>query len=103
MAKKPVSLTLDESNLVWLRGLTARSAARSLSETVDRLITSARARGVAAKATQSVVGTIGIPAADPALDHADATLRDLCARSLIRTMLAQDPRTPIASGRRRRG
>jgi hypothetical protein len=103
MAKKPVSLTLDESNLVWLRGLTARSAARSLSETVDRLVTSARERGVAAKAARSVVGTIGIPAADPALDHADAALRDLFARSLMRPMLAQDARTPSASRRRPRG
>jgi hypothetical protein len=103
MAKKAVSVTLDESNLVWLKGLTERSGARSLSETIDRLIATARESGnAAAKATRSVVGTIDIAAADPNLDHADLVLGQLFAKSLSRPMLVRETRSSYG-GRRRRG
>lgn len=104
MPKRPVSLTIEESNLVWLRGVTERSGARSLSETVDRLITSARETGgVAAAAARSVVGTIDISATDAALDEADLAIRDLFARSLSRPMFARDARGALTSKRRPRG
>jgi hypothetical protein len=104
MPKTPVSVTLDESNLVWLRGLTARAGARSLSETLDRLVTAARESGVpAAAVARSVVGTIDIPAADAALDHADDAVRDLFARSLSRPLLVKQPRVSVSPTRRRGG
>lgn len=103
MAKKAVSVTLDESNLVWLKGLTERSGVRSLSETIDRLISAARERGdTPATATRSVVGTIDIAAADPNLDHADLALGQLFAKSLSRPLLVREPRSSYG-GRRRRG
>jgi hypothetical protein len=103
MPRRPVSLTIEESNLLWLRGLTARSGARSLSETVDRLVTSAReSGGVAAAVARPVVGTIDLPAADAALDLADEAIRELTARSLSRPMPARDGRE-AASRRRRHG
>ena len=50
MPKRAVSLTIDEANLLWLRGQTAASGNRSLSDTVDRLITEARKSGRAPSA-----------------------------------------------------
>jgi len=103
MPRKAVSLTIEESNLVWLRGVTARSGVRSLSETVDRLITAARERGGAAAAARSVVGTIDIAATDPALDEADDALRTLFARSLARSAAGGTAPGRTAGRRRRRG
>jgi len=104
MAKRPVSLTIDESNLVWVRGVAERSGARSLSEAVDRLITAAReSGGVAAADARSVVGTIDISATDAALDGADQAMRDLFAQSMSRPMLARDARVSSTPKRRRRG
>lgn len=102
--KKPVSVTLDEANLVWLRGVTQRTGARSLSETLDRLITSAREGHVpGAHAARSVVGTIDIAAADPALQQADDEVRDLFARSLARPFLVKETRSTYRVKRSRRG
>jgi hypothetical protein len=104
MPKRAVSVTLDESNLVWLKGVTERSGARSLSETLDRIVTAAREDGTAARnAAHSVVGTIDISAADPSLDEADGIVRDLFARSLARPMLAKEARAALQPGRARRG
>jgi len=105
MPKRAVSLTLDEGNLLWLKGLTERSGARSVSETVDRLIASAREGGVASTAAaQSVVGTIDIAAADPNLEQADAAMQELFARSLSRPFLVKEERASSRSSRRpRRG
>jgi hypothetical protein len=104
MPKRPVSLTLEDSNLVWLRGVTARSGGRSLSETVDRLITSAReAGGAAAAASRSVAGTIDISASDAALDGADVAITALFAQSLSRPMLVADARASFTRKRPRRG
>lgn len=100
MAKKPVSLTIDESNLVWLQGLAARSGARSVSETVDRLITAAREGGASARAyARSVVGTIDISIADPVLEGADNALRTEFERSLTRPFVVKERRTAFRSKR----
>jgi hypothetical protein len=96
MPKKAVSLTLEEGNLLWLRGVTGRSGARSLSDTVDRIVADAR-QSVSGRASnvRSIVGAIEIPEDDPNLEAADASIRDLFARSLARSW-------PGASHRRRR-
>jgi hypothetical protein len=80
MPKKAVSLTLDEANLLWLKG--RGHGQGNLSAAVDDLITAARAGrlGVPA-AVRSVVGTIDIAADDPRLERADKAIRDLFAAS----------------------
>jgi len=82
MGKKAISVTLRPENLLWLRGQTHASFRRSVSETLDELISEARvgARGQPG-AVKSVVGSIRIRASDPGLTHADATIRGLFARS----------------------
>jgi hypothetical protein len=108
MPKKAVSLTLDEANLLWLKG---RGAGRgNLSAAVDDLISAARAGrlGVPA-AIRSVVGTIDIAADDPRLEHADAAIRELFAASLARPFRVSEKRAsyepvrPMKRSRRRRG
>jgi len=83
VAKKAVSLTLDEANVLWLRG--RASGHGNLSAVVDDLITEARTGRLGdATGVRSVVGTIDIAADDPRLDRADNTVRELFAASLAR-------------------
>jgi hypothetical protein len=107
MPKKAVSLTLDEANLLWLRG---RGHGRgNLSAAVDDLITEARAGRLGAPApVRSVVGTIDLAADDPELARADAVVRELFARSLsqplhLRVASKTDAAVPRARRSRRRG
>jgi hypothetical protein len=106
MAKSPVSVTLDEGNLLWLRGRAASLGRGNLSEALDRLITEARAGRLGTPPTpRSVVGTITIADDDPNLDHADAAIRDLFARSLASPLTVRERRstfkgTPRAKKRR---
>jgi hypothetical protein len=74
MPKQPISVTLEEENVLWLRGRTVAGRRRSLSDALDRIVTAARTHGDAAEA-RSVVGTVDIAGADPALLHADAAVR----------------------------
>ena len=107
MPKKPLSVTLEESNLLWLKGRAAATKRRSLSEALDELITSARAGGHGAETPRSVVGTIDIAPGDPGLETAEAYLQETFAASLQRPFLARE--TPPAYGssrkdtRKRRG
>ena len=89
MPKRSISVTIDESNLLWLRG---RGYGRgNLSAALDDLITAARAGQLAMPApVRSVVGTIDLPADDPTLDRADDVIRDLFARSLSRPMMVKE-------------
>ena len=89
MSKKAISVTLQPENLLWLRGQTQASSRRSVSETLDALISEARAgaRG-RPEAIRSVVGSIRIQASDPGLTQADAAIRGLVS--------------PPAAGRRSR-
>ena len=82
MGKKAISVTLRPENLLWLRGQAHASSRRSVSETLDELISEARAgtRG-RPEAVKSVVGSIHIRASDPGLTQADATIRGLFSRS----------------------
>lgn len=62
MAKKALSITLDESNLLWLKGWARVRAGNNLSAAVDRLIAEARAGTLgAAETPRSVAGTIAVP------------------------------------------
>lgn len=101
MPKKPLSVTLEENNLLWLKGRAAASKRRSLSEALDDLITSARTGGHGATAARSVVGTIDIAPEDPALAGADAYVQSMFAASLQRPFLAQET-APSYSARRTR-
>jgi hypothetical protein len=74
MTKKAVSVTLEYDNLLWLKG--QASGARSLSHTLDRLVTEARRGGKASTiAIRSVAGSVVVNPDDPLLDKADAFIR----------------------------
>lgn len=78
MIKKAISVTLRPENLLWLRGQTHASSRRSVSETLDELISEARADMSGRPGTvKSVVGSIRIRASDPGLMRADAAVRHL--------------------------
>ncbi len=108
MPKRAVSITLDEANLLWLKG--RGHGHGNLSAAVDDLITAARAGrfGVPA-AVRSVVGTIDLAADDPRLERADSVVRDLFAASLARPLRVSEtgapyaPVRPARRSRRRRG
>ena len=99
MPKKPLSVTLEEDNILWLRGRTLAGKRRSLSEALDTVVTAARTRGDAAEA-RSVVGTIDIPATDAALLGADAALRALFDASAASPGRARTQRPAAARARR---
>ncbi|MBI1815523.1 MAG: hypothetical protein HYR72_11130 [Deltaproteobacteria bacterium] len=78
MSKQAVSVTLRAENLLWLRGQTRTMRVRSISEVLDRLVSTARRGGhVHAASIRSVVGTVRIAADDPDLATADAAVRAL--------------------------
>ena len=103
MGKKAVSLTLDEANLIWLRG--QGYGRGNLSAAVDDLITEARAGKLGdARGVRSVVGTIDVAVDDPLLERADATVRDLFAASISRPARVRETPTSYKAktrGRRR--
>ncbi|MFI5179535.1 MAG: hypothetical protein ACHQO8_13275 [Vicinamibacterales bacterium] len=106
MSKKPVSVTLEQDNLLWLRSRTAAAKGRSLSDTLDRLVTAARQGGQGAvPLVRSIVGTVDISADDPGLETADEYVQQLFDRSARRPVLAKEPlaRYGARRPRRRRG
>jgi hypothetical protein len=106
MPKTALSITLDQDNLLWLRGQTAAAKGKSLSDTLDQLVTAARQAGrVAEGAMRSVAGTIDISDDDPELSGADTFVRSLFDRSGRQPFLAREtgPATRGRRGRRRRG
>jgi hypothetical protein len=91
MPKSALSITLDQDNLLWLRAQTAAAKGKSLSETIDRLVTEARAAGRIAPGTvRSVVGTIDISDADPDLLAADEYVRGLYEHSGHQPVLVRE-------------
>jgi hypothetical protein len=101
MAKKALSVTLDETNVLWLRGQMA--GRRSLSEVLDSLVRGARLSGWASPASvRSIVGTIDLAADDPDLTGADEFLRAQFAQSLHRPVLVREHAPAVGSGGRRR-
>ncbi len=82
MPKTPVSVTLEQDNLLWLRGR-ARAGGANLSETIDHLISQARLSGqMPADSIRSVIGTVDIASSDPALERADAEILGLFETSI---------------------
>lgn len=82
MSKKAISVTLEESNVLWLRGRTKAAGFRSLSEALDQLITDARTSGRSDAGMRSVVKTIDIPDSDPFLESAGAEVCEIFDRSV---------------------
>lgn len=103
MPKRPLSVTLDEDNLVWLQGRAASTKRRSLSEALDALITAARAGGAGADAVRSVAGTIDIAGDDPNLEHADSYVNAFVTGSLSRPFLVRETGPAPARQRAPRG
>src|SRR5262245_55345437 len=106
MPKKALSVTLDQANLLWLRAQMAAAKGKSLSDTLDQLVTAARQAGrIAEGAVRSVAGTIDISDDDPDLGGADAYVRSLFDRSSRHPFLARESGPPPRGlrGRRRRG
>jgi hypothetical protein len=98
--RKPISVTIDEENLVWLRGQAAATSRGSVSAVLDRLVRDARLAGrTDPAAVRSVVGTIDLPDDDPDLEKADAYVRRAFDRSLRRPFPVRERRPR----RRRRG
>ena len=103
--RRPVSVTIDEDNLLWLKAQAAATAKGSVSAILDRLVGEARAQGrTGAAAIRSVAGTIDLPADDPDLEEASAYVRLMFDTSLSRPLAVKE-RPPARGGRkaRRRG
>jgi hypothetical protein len=92
MPKSPLSVTLDDANLLWLKGRAAGCKRRSLSAALDDIVTQARTGGHGGDAPRSVVGTIDMADDDPALERADAAARAWFTGSLSRPFLAREAR-----------
>ncbi len=90
MAKTAISVTLDEDNLLWLKGRAVK-AHGSLSAALNDLVAQARAgRLSTTAAARSVVGTIDLPPDDPTLSTADKVVRAVFERSLARPLVARE-------------
>lgn len=83
MAKTAISLTIEQSNLLWLKGRARLVSSGSLSEAVDQLIVEARAGRLGRGAATSVVGTIDLPD-DEALATGKSALLSLFSESMAR-------------------
>ena len=93
-------MTLDTANLTWLKARVGASDVRSVSELLDRLVTTARVKGSGHPAT-SVVGTIDIDRSDPLLLRADDALRAIYEPSLRRPLLVKEDRVLHEAATRR--
>ena len=102
MAKEPVSVTLGRENLLWLRGRAARGKRRSLSDTLDEIVTAARLGGRASGSVRSVVGTVDIAGDDPGLERADQYLRGEFETSLSRPLTVHEEKTPYGKNKKSR-
>ena len=99
MARTGISVTLQDANLLWLKSRTLAMKGRSLSETLDDLVTAARTGGpTPAAAIRSVFGTADIADDDPNLDRADAYVRGLVDSSLSRPVVVRETPPPYRSG-----
>lgn len=104
MAKKAISVTLDELNMLWLRDQTIRKKARNISDAIDKLVTDARLRTWGPPRTpRSFFGAIEIPDDDPDLEKMQQAVREIFDKSLARTaMMVRETPEPFGQKRRRR-
>ncbi len=84
MSKRPLSVTLDPENILWLKARARAARSRSVSEMLDRVLREARTGSIARFRARSVKGTATIDAADPDLSRADEEVRRSIASSLSR-------------------
>ena len=110
MPKTALSVTLNESNLLWLKGRVTGRKNRSLSNALDQILTEARLGGRGADAARSVVGTVDLAGDDLGLERADAAIRSLFDDSLSRPVIVREAAAPptktaptSSSRERRRG
>ena len=90
MAKTAISLTIQQTNLLWLKGRARVVAGGSLSEAVDQLITEARAGRLGRHdPPRSVVGTIDLPD-DLAFETAAHGMTTLFETSLARPIFVHE-------------
>jgi len=98
MPKMPVSVTLDAENLLWLRARATGTKRRSLSDLLDEIVTAARV-GARGASIRSVVGTVDLPADDPGLERAKASIRAEFEASLARPILIHEDKATYRGGR----
>ena len=96
MAKRPISVTLETDNLVWLRGR-AGASGKSVSQVLDEIVTAARVEGRSGP-SRSVAGTIDIDSSDQLLEGADAIVRSVFEMSLGRPLIVAEPRASYRRG-----
>jgi hypothetical protein len=104
MVRKPVSVTLEHDNVLWLKGR-AGATGESVSGLLDQIVSAAR-RDKRTGPSQSVVGSIDIDASDPLLEQADAVIRAAFERSVGRPFARESrpsPRRPRRPARKRHG
>ena len=97
-----MSVTLDEANVLWLKGR-ARISGGNVSEALDQLITKAR-RGQSGPqpAATSLVGMIDL-SDDPDLLKADAAVREWFEEYLAKPfLLNEDPPAVVKLARTKR-
>ena len=102
MPKRAISITLDVENLTWLKARARATRARSVSDVLDRLVTTSRLDRRDTE-SRSVAGTIDVDSSDPLLLHADEAVRALVAESIGRPMLVKEPQSKYRVRRPRRG
>jgi hypothetical protein len=98
--KKPISITVEAENLMWLKGQAAVRTKGNVSELIETLIRDARTGGqMDPAAITSVVGSIDLPD-DDALGEADSYVKAMFERSLTRPMLVREtpPKRPARRG-----
>lgn len=101
MAKKALSVTLGEGNVLWLTGR-AKLAGGNVSETLDRLVTQVRTGRNAFGKHPSVVGLVDL-SDDPDLLKADAAVQAMFDESIQRFMVNEDQPRPRPASRRKAG
>src|SRR3989338_1006887 len=99
MPKQPLSVTLEQDNLLWLRGRVAAGKQKSLSEALDDILTAARLGGDPDD-LRSVIGTVDIATDDPGLERADEHVRAQFSASLSRPAMVREKRLPFRSNKR---
>ena len=102
MPKKAISVTLDEMNVLWLKGRARITSGNNVSEELDKLITKARAgqRGVVPVPT-SVVGMVDL-SDDPNLEKADAAIKQMWDEWLARASLMNEAAPGYKTPRKRK-
>ena len=90
MPKQPISVTIGQDNMLWLKGRVVGGKRKSISEALDELVTAARHGGCAASERRTVVGTVDIAGDDPSLENADAYIRSVFDTSLARPLVVRE-------------